>query len=197
MEVDQSLPIITVVIPRRQTDTINTTVDSLKNSTFTSYKTVEVPDDGKGANWARNQGFKQVDTEFVVFSDNDIKWKSHALGTMVNSLKMFPNVSYAYGRYKLGNDTWSHQAWDPILLKQKNYISTMSLIRTKDLPNPPFDESIKRLQDWSLWLTMLEQGKRGIYVEDLIFETELKPGISHEGLNYVDAVLIVKKKHGL
>lgn len=173
------------------------TLASLEKQTFKSFKIVIVPDQGKGAPWARNEGFKQADTEFTLFSDNDITWKSNAINTMLKILRATPKASYAYGRYLLGKDIWSHQAWDPIALKQTNYISTMSLVRTADLPNPPFDENIKRLQDWDLWLTMLEQGKRGVYVEDLIFETPLKPGISHEGMNYLDAILTVKKKHGI
>lgn len=191
---DRSIPEITVVIPLRETDNADITLESLKKQTV-AFKVVVVKDQGKGACWARNEGFKQVDTQFVLFSDNDIEWKSKALETMLNTLKM-SKASYCYGRYKLGNDIWSHQGWSANELKLKNYISTMSLIRTKDFPG--FDENMQRLQDWDLWLTMLEQGKRGVYCEDLIFETEVKPGISHGNpVSYVDAVLIVKKKHNL
>lgn len=194
-----SIPEITVVIPHRLTDDCKITLDSLAKQTFTDFQIVTCPDMGKGANYARNAGYrnKQIDTEFTLFSDNDINWRPTALQTMLTTLKKYPKASYCYGRYKLGKDIWSHQAWDARLLKQRNYISTMSLVRTKDLPNSPFDESIKRLQDWDLWLTMLENGKRGIYCEDLIFETEFKPGISEGGQNYIDSVMIIKKKHGL
>jgi glycosyltransferase involved in cell wall biosynthesis len=190
-------PEITVIIPLRDTDTAEITLNSLAQQTFKDFKVIEVKDQGKGAPWARNQGFKQVKSEFVLFSDGDIEWKSRALETMLKTLKM-SKASYCYGRYKLNDDIWSHEPWDANLLKQKNYISTMSLIRTANLPERPWDESIKRLQDWDLWLTLLEQGKRGVYCEDLIFETKMKDGISFgNSLTYVDAVLLVKKKHGL
>lgn len=175
----------------------NLTLLYLSNQTFKDFEIIVVPDQGKGACWARNEGFKQVKSEFVLFSDNDIKWKSHALETLLRVLKMSPRSSYSYGRYKLGEDVWCHEPFDPVALKRANYISTMSLIRTKDLPERPWDENIKRLQDWDLWLTLLDQGKRGIYCEDLIFETDLKPGISHEGMNYLDAILTVRKKHNI
>lgn len=194
---DKNIPKLTVVIPHRMTENADVTINSLAKGTFQDYKIVVVPDQGKGAQWARNEGFKQVDTELVLFSDNDIQWQTEALQTLVGVLERTPKASYSYGRYLLGKDLWSHEAWNPQLLKQHNYISTMSVIRTKDLPNPPFDEKIHRLQDWDLWLTMLEQGKRGVYVEDLIFTTPLKDGISHNGMDYLDAILTVKKKHGL
>lgn len=194
---DKNIPKLTVVIPHRMTETPDLTVNSLAKGSFQDYKLVIVPDQNKGSQWARNEGFKQVDTEFVLFSDNDIQWQTEALQTLVEVLERTPKASYSYGRYLLGKDLWSHEAWNPQLLKQHNYISTMSVIRTADLPNPPFDEKINRLQDWDLWLTMLEQGKRGVYVEDLIFTTPLKDGISHNGMDYLDAMLIVKKKHGI
>lgn len=194
---DQRLPELTVVIPLRETDDGQITLESLKKQTYQDFKIIIVKDQGRGANWARNEGFKQVDTPFVLFSDGDIEWKSRALNTMMRLLRKYPRNSYVYGRYKLGNDIWCHQHWDPYALKRGNYISTMSIVRTKDLPNPPFDENIWRLQDWDLWLEMLAQGKRGIYCEDLIFETPLKVGISHGGLNYIDALLIIRKKHKL
>lgn len=191
---------LTVVIPHRMTETPDVTVNSLAEGSFQDYKLVIVPDQNKGVQWARNEGFKQVDTEFTLFSDNDIAWHTEALKTLVEVLERTPRASYSYGRYYLGKDLWSHEAWNPYLLKQRNYISTMSVVRTADLKllgDKPWDEKIHRLQDWDLWLTLLKQGKRGVYVEDLIFTTPLKDGISHNGMDYLDAILLVRKKHGI
>jgi glycosyltransferase involved in cell wall biosynthesis len=188
-------PEITVIVIHRKGESADITLNSLKLQTC-PHKLVIVEDTGgKGAPWARNEGFKQVDTEFVLFSDNDISWKSRALQTMLKTLKM-TKASYCYGRYLLDQDVWSDVVFDKKLLKTKPYISTMSLIRTKDFPG--FDENIKRLQDWDLWLTMLEQGKYGVYCHDLVFTTKFKNGISFGNtFNYVDAVLTIKKKHHL
>ncbi len=199
---DNGLSVITIVIPTRKGEDAKITIDSLNNQTFKDFTVVLVVDEfGKGAPWTRNEGFKQVKTEFVLFADDDIQFKSKALETMLKVLKANPQASYCYGRYKLiaengDAEIFSHEAWNPHLLRRKNYISTMSLIRTKDLPNPPFDENIKRFQDWDLWLTMLEQGKRGIYCEDLIFETKIKDGISFNNpVNFLDGMEIIKAKH--
>ena len=191
---------ITIIVPCRQYEEPAVTLNSLKLQTFQDFKVVVVKDQGKGANWARNEGFKQCDTEFVLFSDNDLEWKSNALETKVRYLDRLKKPSYCYGRYILGDKIWGHQEWNPMLLKKMNYISTMGLIRAKDFPG--FDESITRLQDWDLWLTMLEQGKTGVYCDDLVFMTAIRPGITYDhNLNpfntFTAAEEIVKRKHGL
>lgn len=192
---------LTIVIPCRVNEEPTVTFNSLELQTFKDFKIIVVKDiEGKGASWARNEGFKQVDTEFVLFSDNDIEWKSNALAKMIKMLDKFPKVSYSYGRYMMKGVVWCHQPWWPELLKHHNYISTMSVWRSKDFPG--FDESLKRLQDWDVYLTALGQGKRGIYCEELIFETKIRPGITFdENLDteksYVEAEQIVKKKHHL
>jgi glycosyltransferase involved in cell wall biosynthesis len=196
----RSLPEITIVIPHRRNEDALTTMISLASQTLKDFETIVVSDKGKGANWARNQGFKKVKTEFVLFSDNDIQWKSNALNKLLTVLKAHPKASYSYGRYKKGNGVYCHRPWDAnFLTTVENYISTMSLVRTKDLPNPPFDESIKRLQDYDLWLNMwLNYGRRGVYVDDLIFETPNVVGITDTSFdNYNEATKVLNKKYNL
>ena len=50
------------------------------------------------------------------------------------------------------------------------YIHTMSLIRANDFPKHGWDENIKKLQDWDLWLTMSSQGKKGIFIDKFLFK---------------------------
>ena len=156
------------------------TTDSLKLQTYQDFKIVIVKDQGNGANWARNDGFKQCDTEFVLFSDNDIAWKENALEVMMETLRHFYRASYAYGRFRIGNNIWGHQMFNPGLLCRANYISTMSLIRSEDFRlSGGFDERLKGYQDWDLWLNLLiNHKKRGAYCNDLIFTTEYREGIS-------------------
>lgn len=197
----ERIPKLTVVVPHRKGESVDITIDSLKRQTYQDFKIVIVEDtDARGACWARNEGFKQCDTEYVLFSDSDIDWKSGALETMVRLLDKFSRPSYCYGRYKLGPNIWSHQPFWADLLRHHNYISTMAVWRAKDFPG--FDESLSRLQDWDVYLTALEQGKTGIYCEELVFETKIRPGITFDekldpSTTYVEAERIVKKKHNL
>lgn len=188
---------ITVVIPCRSSEDDSVTQASLKKQSIQGFKVVTVVDkDQKGANWARNQGFRKVKTEYVLFSDNDIDWRPEALEIMLETLESHPDASYAYGAYEIGENIQCNKPFDPERLKQANYISTMSLIRTKDFPG--FDETIKRLQDWDLWLTMLEQGKMGVYCGAVLFSTKVRNGITHNGFtSWEEANTIVKNKHNL
>jgi Glycosyl transferase family 2 len=149
-----------------------------------------------GANWARNQGFRHVRSEFVLFSNDDISWKPDALAVLLGTLQAAPDAAYAYGSYHLGRDLLCLDQFGPDLLRQRNYISTMSLIRSEAFPG--FDESIKMLQDWDLWLTMLAQGKRGVHCGRTIFHTGRRRGITlNEEVTVEQAVHTIRQKHRL
>lgn len=191
---------ITVIIPHRQDiEDASITLNSLKNQTFQDFKTVVVPDQGKGANWARNEGFKQCDTEFVLFSDNDIEWKENALEVMMETLRHFSRAAYAYGRFKIGDKIWGHQMFDPVKLLTANFVSTMSLLRSDDFKlSGGFDETLKGYQDWDLWLNLLiNHGRRGTYCNELIFTTEPRNGISANRDKTIDAARAINDKYKL
>lgn len=191
------MPKTTIIIPCRETEEPTITTDSLKLQTYQDFKIVIVKDQSKGANWARNEGFKQCDTEFVLFSDNDINWTENALEVMMETLRHFQRASYAYGRFKIGNNIWGHQMFDPTLLCRANYISTMSLIRSEDFRLcGGFDENLKGYQDWDLYLNLLlNHGKRGAYCNELIFVTEYREGISSN--RTMEAARVINDKYKL
>lgn len=193
---------ISVVIPCRAGSYPKTTLYSLSKQTIDPKDftvTIIFDEHQRGANWARNKGFESVLTEFVLFSDDDIEWKPYALELLRDTLVAFPEASYSYGAYRMNGGVYCRKAFNAAALKRNNYISTMSLIRTEHFPG--FDESLKRLQDWDLWLTMLLQyGRVGIYCKSVIYDTVLDPyGISgvRSVINYKEAKSIVCTKHNI
>jgi len=197
-------PEVTVVVTRRRLETDEITVKSLERQSYKGIKSIIRVEDvhQRGANWARNHGFDSVRTPYVLFSDNDINWKPWAVKKLVRALEANPNCSYAYGAYmwKIGeksgiacNEHWSEERLRDY--KKGNFVSTMSLVRTKDFIG--FDENTKRLQDWDLWLSMLP--KKGIYCGDLIFDTEFKQGgiSADNSYTYDMALEALVKKHKL
>lgn len=186
---------ITIVIPLREGNSADITLKSLEDQTFNDFDVIIVKDEGKGANWARNEGFKKVKTEFVLFSDDDINWDPNGIAHLYGYLTAAPEASFSYGSYKMGDQIFCDKEYNAGLLLQTNYISTMSLIRSKDFPD--FDENIKRLQDWDLWLNMLRTGKIGVYCKRQIFTTEVRDGISFgdKSITWDEAVLIIKNKY--
>ena len=165
---------ITVVIPCRKGENADLTLSTLQDQTYKHFTTVVVIDsECRGASWARNRGFLEVRTPFVLFSDNDIHWYPTALDRLIFFLKESASASYSYGWYELGSGVTLGRGkkFSPRSLVKNNYISTMSLIRTDDFPG--WDENLKRMQDWDLWLTMLRQKKVGVYVDTKLFKTEM------------------------
>jgi glycosyltransferase involved in cell wall biosynthesis len=199
---------LTVVIPTRDEPTAewcasNITVQTLQEQAGGAPAMIPVWDERRrGAPWARNEGFKRVDTELVLFSDDDIEWRPDALKGMIRALDDNPEASYSYGSYWTN---WTapdkvfrigHRPFDAAALRQRNYVSTMSVIRAKDFPG--FDESLKRLQDWDLWLRMLAAGKVGVFCGQEIFTTEIsRTGITFGTIPHRIAHEIVARKNDL
>jgi len=127
-----------------------------------------IDQDNQGGNAARNAGFEGSSGERVIFCDADVVMKPSMLSALSQALDDHPESSYAYCGFRFGFKSFSSYAFDADRLKRMNYIHTTSLIRRKDFPG--FDKAIKRLQDWDVWLTMLEEGKTGVFVDQELFE---------------------------
>jgi glycosyltransferase involved in cell wall biosynthesis len=190
---------ITVVIPHRTGSDCRLTLKSLGEQTFKDFVIVKVEDvDKKGANWARNEGFKQVKTPYVLFSDDDIYWEVDALESMLDTLE-HSNASFCYGDYNLvlPFSVVPHKAgeFSKERLIDFNFASTMSLIKTEDFPG--FDETIERFQDWELWLNMvLIHNKTGIYCPKLLFNTPYRPGITFgDEMSVNNRINIIRNKY--
>jgi glycosyltransferase involved in cell wall biosynthesis len=187
-------PAISVVIPVRAGGCPGTTLRSLAKQTFRDFEIILSPDiANRGACWARNRGAEQAKGDLILFSDDDIDWMPAALELLLNALRKHPEASYSYGSYKCAGRTIGDQRFDPVLLRYRNYISTMSLVRRAD--HPGWDESLQRLQDWDVWLTMLERGLIGVHCGMTLFTTDKRAGITYGGIGYEDAYQVVRAKH--
>ena len=150
----------------------------------------------RGAPSARNLGFARSKGAYVLFLDVDCYLRPYALEWYLNVLHANPNAAYAYCNFELGGVPQKFHKFDETALRQRNYISTMSMIRSGAFPG--FDETIQRLQDWDLWLTMLRYGMKGVWVGDkVLFETVYRAGGITKGgsIELTPAYQVVKKKH--
>ncbi len=120
-----------------------------------------------GASAARNFGFKKSNGQYVMFYDADTIAEPEMLSELKKALDVHTEASYAYSPYKLGWKTMKSQPFNADDLRRYNYIDTMALIRRSSLDDieGPFDVSLKRFQDWDLWLTLLEREKIGTFVQ--------------------------------
>jgi len=182
--------LISIIIPvYNDTNHLGEVLSALEKQKFTNLEIIVV-DDGsdravverpcsvpvtwlrqehKGAPAARNFGFAHTKGNYVLFLDADVICAPEMLEKLHEGLQKYPEASYAYCDHYRGVKRMSSRSFDPVSLKQNNYITTMSLIRREAFVG--FDESIKRFQDWDLWLTMLEQNKVGIYVPGFLWKS--------------------------
>ncbi len=120
-----------------------------------------------GGNAARNSGFAASRGERVIFCDADVVMLPDMLERLSRALDGDPEASYAYSGFRFGWKRFRSFPFDAPRLKRMNYIHTTSLIRRAHFPG--FDPSIRRLQDWDVWLTILEQGRHGVFVDGELF----------------------------
>lgn len=121
-----------------------------------------------GAPAARNQGAAVSQGEYLLFCDADVMLHGNYLEKMVKALEVNVEASFAYSSFRFGQKLFKLWPFDSEKLKKTPYIHTTSLIRRKDFPG--FDESLKRFQDWDLFLTISERGGRGTWVNEVLFE---------------------------
>lgn len=190
-------PSLSIIIPIRQGGNPAPTLTSLAASKFQDFEIICSWDHAGNANAARNAGFRLASAPLVLFSDDDITWKPDALARLVSTLGDNPDAAYAYGSYTMGGRTFCDRPFDGQRLRRGNYISTMSVIRREAFPG--FDESLRRLQDYDLWLTMLGRGHVGVYCGAEIFTTAVRNGITYapDSMPFDQAQRIVWAKHGI
>jgi len=209
-----------IVVNDGSTDTSAQVLDEMKHKFWElKIRFKIIYQSNSGSNAARNRGFEEIRAslfhprgggeEYIIFWDADIIAKPEMLEKMHNVLLEYPEASYAYSSFIFGKKKFKLWNFDAKKLKQMPYVHTTSLIRKKHFPG--WDENIKRLQDWDLYLTMLSQGHVGVWISEYLFTVLTKHGTmsswvpkilykipvfkKEEVKKYKEAVDIIKHKH--
>ncbi|MFH0951188.1 MAG: glycosyltransferase family 2 protein [bacterium] len=164
---------------------------------------------GTSPNPARNHGAQEARGDYFLFCDVDLTLQPNMLELMLQALEEHGEVSFVYSSFKYGPKLFKLWPYDAEKLKTMPYIHTTALIRAEHFPG--FDNDLKRLQDWDLWLTMLEQGHTGYWLDQVLFTAQadgiisswlpsfvykLMPWLS-KVKKYNQAVARIKEKHNL
>jgi len=210
------MPKISIIIPAYNcTKTINSCLESIFGQTFQDIEVIVVNDGSKddldeiikpwlskikyisqenqGAPMARNNGFAESTGEYVIFLDADIIMKPSMLAKLLKKSEETPDASYAYSSFMWGWKKFKLWPFNAEKLKQMPYIHTSALIKREDFPG--FDSKLKKFQDWDLWLTMLEQGHMGIWVDEVLFRITSSGTMSSWLPSFVYKLPFIKTKN--
>lgn len=154
-----------------------------------------------GAPAARNAGAKLAIGDYLSFWDADCYAKPEMAKRWMQEFKD-TNADFVYSGYEfVGHTGGVHgEPFDPYLLTCNNYIATMFPMRRELFPC--FDETLKAGQDWDVWLSLVEKGARGSYIEGYGFITEPPSADSISGKEWSDDKFRethwkVRDKHGI
>lgn len=155
-----------------------------------------------GACEKRNEGASKAMYDYLLFVDDDAELLPDAIEVALAFLNSDSGAAFAYGDRVVVDHTPPPRtinlpgvAWNLETLRRASYIDTTSLLRKKAFPG--FDSSIKRFQDWDLWLTIAGRGGRGIYVRRPLHRNHrIDRGIS-DTHDFEEHDKIVRVKHGL
>ncbi|MDA0207795.1 MAG: glycosyltransferase family A protein [bacterium] len=176
--VQEGVDLEIIVVDDGSTDSTKKVLEVYEN------RLTAIHQDNQGSNFARNRGAKSATGDYFIFVDADIVMKPYALKKMLVALTS-STASYAYSGFYFGGKRFKPLAFDEEQLKSTNFIHTTSLIRAEDFPG--FDESVRRLQDWDLWLTMLAEGKTGICVPEYLYKARID-GASRIGTQWMPKI---------
>jgi glycosyltransferase involved in cell wall biosynthesis len=188
------MPTVSVIIPTYQHATaLPACLDSVLVQTYSDMQIIVVDDgstdatqdvlshytgritiiqqENQGSNAARNNGAAQATGTLLLFCDADVVLEPNCVARMVQALADHPTASYAYSAFVFGWKKFPLWEFSAEKLRKENYIHTTSLIRREHFPG--FDVTLKRMQDWDLWLTMLERQHTGVWIPDVLFRVSV------------------------
>ena len=169
-------------------------VDSLKDKRIVKIEAIE----HGGAPKARNEGYKYTTGDYVSFWDSDC-YAYPGMARMWVKVFDIQKCDFVYSGYRFSDKSFMQsEFFDPYILTCNNYIATMFPMKREIFPG--FDENLKSLQDWDMWLTISERGYKGYMLEGAAFETEIREGISSKGCTpeeWLERYNKVRNKHNI
>lgn len=144
-----------------------------------------ITQENSGSQGARNRGWKEAKGDRLIFCDADVRMRPDMLEKMSVALDAHPEASYAYSAFRFGWKKFTGVPFSAERLRTRNFAHTTSLVRAVDFPG--FDERVKRLQDWDVWLTMLGRGKTGVLVPETLFAVAVH-GTSRIGSSWLPRI---------
>ncbi len=153
-----------------------------------------------GAPKARNYGLDMAQGKYVCFWDADCYVKPEGPRRWIQEFEANPLADFVYFGYDFareGAPAFESESFNAYSLTCGNYISSMTpVLRSKA---PRWDETLEAAQDWDYWLTAVEKGLKGVFIEGSGFVTDTyDSGLSStkwNAANRENTIRTVRHKH--
>jgi glycosyltransferase involved in cell wall biosynthesis len=158
---------------------------------LTSYmsRIVYIKQENRGVSAARNAGIKAARGSLIAFLDADDTWLPNYLVTQVKRIQADPNIDVLYpnvmmfGGIAEGGEEFMSRCPSngdvtfERLLSQECNVSNCSIARRDTIMRVGmFDESLRSVEDFDLWLRVIKTGGRIAYHRDVLARYRRRPG---------------------
>lgn len=148
---------------------------------------------------AFNVGAAAANGDYLLFLDPDVYLLPGILREYKDAFDQHPDVQFVYGDYDFTGDVGRipGRTYSEYELRCGNYISGGFPVRREAFKG--WDENLKSLQDWDMWLSVVDAGGKGFYIGRPCFRTDPTQG---EGISkytvdhWLKMYKKVREKHG-
>jgi glycosyltransferase involved in cell wall biosynthesis len=138
---------------------------------------IEIDHDHEGPAVVRNRALAKVETEYVAFLDDDDQFRANHLQLLRQCAEqtsadlVYPWFDVVSSRATPGWDPLGRfgMPFDPLALRQNNYIPVTVLARTKVVAAAGFanrSDVDATCEDWGCWLAMLDAGATFVHLAE-------------------------------
>lgn len=150
---------------------------------------VYLKQENRGVSAARNTGIKTARGSLIAFLDGDDTWLPHYLEVQVPRIQADPTIDVLYPNVIMFGDSSEageefmticpsngEVTFERLLLQECN-VSNCSIARRETIIRAGlFDESLRSVEDFDLWLRVIKQGSRIVYHRDVLARYRRRQG---------------------
>lgn len=150
---------------------------------------VYIKQENRGVSAARNTGIKAARGSLIAFLDGDDVWLPHYLEVQVKRIQADPSIDVLYPNVVMFGDSSEDgeefmtlcpsngEVTFERLLRQECNVSNCSIARKETIVRAGmFDESLRSVEDFDLWLRVIKGGGRIVYHRDVLARYRRRPG---------------------
>lgn len=151
---------------------------------------VYIKQENQGVSAARNNGIKAARGSFIAFLDGDDVWLPHYLEVQVQRIQADPSIDVLYPNVIMFGDSSADDGEEFMticpsngevtferLLRQECNVSNCSIARKETIVRAGmFDESLRSVEDFDLWLRVIKGGGRIVYHRDVLARYRRRQG---------------------